>query len=565
MEKTPITTSESAPSVDKKESKSKKKKAEALGAFLVEPKAEKLPEKERDSFWKKLNKPEATVPEESEADAPLEHLGEAEKQFVERELVQAETAEPDIEPIERFRELIVAEGQDSDAALETTIAELEALPDAETEQAAELEDGPTQQPEVSNEPQEFGDEEVLIGEAHEEPIVSASVTTRGSGSGAGRPPQPPAISPTGSNISPEIPSFNTVRHPAEVPGPEIIRVPNPNTGLDLLVGGVVGYLIGRRRGRIKTEKRLLPVQKKLQKEVADVRSQLSQKEATIRKLAAKKVVPPTRQRPRSEQSQTTQPEHVPQAYVNHVKNLEADVGERPVPVAAMVAERQRAEVRATAAEANALHVTREAPEQIGHMLVTAEALPKSARKEAAIHSHERVDQSATKLEKQAQPKLSVEKDVSRLNRAELLKISEKIVVDGASLRQIYETKLVGEKGLRRLVREHLKGGDIKKALRREIVEREIDFERDPYVRDRGVDHNGPTGGGKQATLQQLLRDVTVPGQEPEEEVAFLKARSAFESKVREDEKKRRKAMDAGLLTTILVLIICILALVMMHH
>ena len=57
------------------------------------------------------------------------------------------------------------------------------------------------------------------------------------------------------------------------------------------------------------------------------------------------------------------------------------------------------------------------------------------------------------------------------------------MIDGSSLRQIYETRLVGERGLRRLVAEHLRGGDLKRAFRREITEREIDFERDPAMRD----------------------------------------------------------------------------------
>lgn len=563
MENTPITTPESTPSVDKKESKSKKKKAENLGAFIVEPKSEKPIKKAEDtaeSFWKKSDKAEATAPVESETEAPLEHLGEAEKQFVERELVQAEVAEaePDIAPIERFRELIAEEGHDSDEALQTTLAELDELPDNTDDETLSESEAEPESLEASDEPQEFGEEEILLGDptdAEATPLAPAHPVAGGSGQPP-RPPVPPVAAATPGMPRPggqpprpavapalQAPMPNTHIAP---PAPEVRYVANPNRAGDFLVGGIIGYLIGRRRGRIKTEKRLLPVQKKLQKEVADVRSQLLQKEAVIREQAAKKKLPVHSPRSRPERSRPTTVEHEAVKPTPRV--------ELAAPVAAMAVEKPRAEVRASAPEAKALHPTREAREQIGHMLVTAEALPKQARKEAA-----------PKPESSAEKPQVTEKHIATLNRAELLKVSEKIIVDGASLRQIYETKLVGEKGLRRLVQEHLKGGDIKKALRREIVEREIDFERDPFLRDRGHDPAGPTGGGKQATLHELLKNVTVPGQIDEEEVAFLKARSAFEAKVREDEKKRRKVMDAGLISTILVLLILILALVMAHR
>ena len=44
--------------------------------------------------------------------------------------------------------------------------------------------------------------------------------------------------------------------------------------------------------------------------------------------------------------------------------------------------------------------------------------------------------------------------------------------------------LIGEKGLRRVVAEYLRGGDFMKALKRELLEKEKDFERDPKLRDQ---------------------------------------------------------------------------------
>jgi hypothetical protein len=124
------------------------------------------------------------------------------------------------------------------------------------------------------------------------------------------------------------------------------------------------------------------------------------------------------------------------------------------------------------------------PEHIGHVLVSSSEVnpalePSKPPAEAVKPTKE---ESKVASDKGAGP--AMEKPLSSLSRAELLNLSEQIQVDGSSLRQIYETHLVGERGLRRLVAEHLQGGDIKKALRQEIVEREIDFERDPVLRDR---------------------------------------------------------------------------------
>jgi hypothetical protein len=147
-----------------------------------------------------------------------------------------------------------------------------------------------------------------------------------------------------------------------------------------------------------------------------------------------------------------------------------------------------------------------------------------------------------------------------MSRAELLAVSEKIVVDGSSLRQIYETHLVGERGLRRLVAEHLRGGNVKKALRREMVEREIDFERDPAMRDRpGVAAMGAT---TKTTLNGLLQQAEAGLERGQsEEVAFLKARAAYETEEQDRQRQQRKRIDIALTGTIALLAVLIALLV----
>ena len=176
----------------------------------------------------------------------------------------------------------------------------------------------------------------------------------------------------------------------------------------------------------------------------------------------------------------------------------------------------------------------QSPEHIGHVLITAAETAPVAAKNV--------------------PRLT-EKRVETLNRAELLDISEKLIVDGSTLRQIYETHLISEKGLRRLVGEHLSGGDLKKALRQEIVEHEIDFERDPLLRDMTPQPAASNSKlpADNATLDTLLQKASL-GADTSQEVTFSKAQAQHEALQQQQQLKQQRLADISLFTVICLLV-----------
>lgn len=70
-------------------------------------------------------------------------------------------------------------------------------------------------------------------------------------------------------------SYNYIRDPIKY-----------KRGADLLVGGIVGYLIGRRSGRIKAETRFEPVQKTFEKQIKDLHQKIYLHENKIRILTS---------------------------------------------------------------------------------------------------------------------------------------------------------------------------------------------------------------------------------------------------------------------------------------
>jgi hypothetical protein len=198
--------------------------------------------------------------------------------------------------------------------------------------------------------------------------------------------------------------------------------------------------------------------------------------------------------------------------------------------------------RRTPTEAHSIHGGLH-PEAIGQVLITAA--------EAQNPSAPAAEQART---------LSIDRHVETMSREDLFELSSKIVVEGSTLLHMYETHLIGEKALRRLVAEHLGGGNLHEALRAEIIEHEIDFERDPNMRD---------------TSHQQTENDSVNDQEIDSDQNYLNNESDdseeafnYKANLRADNKAQpykpqvyhSRALDIGLASIIIVLLVLVLIL-----
>ncbi len=92
------------------------------------------------------------------------------------------------------------------------------------------------------------------------------------------------------------------------------------------------------------------------------------------------------------------------------------------------------------------------------------------------------------LESVPEDKIDTKKKIiQKLGTKEILNVASKIEIDKISIKKLYLKRLISEKGLRRIVEAYFRGMDIKAVLKKELIQKEIDFERDPLLRDRGVD------------------------------------------------------------------------------
>jgi hypothetical protein len=531
----------------------------------------------------------------SETEAPEEELAESEKTDIYAELAQeahqerltnvedSEYAPGLSEALDRFDQLVIEEGVLPKDAADTVLRERGINPENAPDDSDKLIEEPKNPipaalPEANS--VEWldlsDDEEITLDHGAEEqlPQVGKETTLESEdkdpvvntgGSGGNNPLRPTANLSGNGNLPPQYGQPNLLPDPnifpprASVPKVETPRQEyiedRANPATLALVGGIVGYLIGRRRGRIKTEKKLLPIQKKLEKQVVDLQWDLKRQEIRVRKSFAKK---------------TEKPKSNPKPELNkRIENLTTTTPLKPEKVkefSPLFIEKPLSGERKKAPEAQSLHGEVRTQEHLGHVLVAASevAVTADSSLKEEINQEVSVEKGTDSLDKPKMNKTYSERQVEIMSRSELLSISAKIDVDGSNLKQIYETHLIGEKGLRRLVTEHLSGGDLKKSLRNEIVEREIDFERDPVMRDMASssstsEKNKASSNG--ATLDQLIHkaESSLPANE---ELAFYKAKANYEVDQKQKQLQKRQVMDVGLLLSVAILIAVIVFLFM---
>jgi hypothetical protein len=534
MENSPLSSTTEKSSADKNsESSSTTKRKKKIGevAVDVQPKARSDAAERPAGLFGKSKKAEAekTAPEaqkhrtaeaaaaalpELPATASPDRLDSTEQHLVEREAVEQQRVEAanGLQPaeataeelaaeraIENFRDKIVLEGKPAAKAVAETLAE---IPDVAEETLAEVPGA---------------------GGSGMPPRVPGP-------NGGFMPPFGPGPGPGGnSNAYPTPAAANTLSNSNMIPVEDAMYHVRRAETRGLLVGGVFGYLIGRRRGRIKAEKRLLPIQKKLEKEAKGLRAEVMNQENTIR-----------------------------EATVREMRLRDAERSQKLLPRSAGERRPTAAELRRTPAPgAELLHAKNLPPQRIGHVLMTAQAERATRRTPVPEAQPKTVEAAASKA-------LSPEEQAETMTRNELLTLSEKIAVDGATLRQIYQTHLVGERGLRRIVTEYLRGGDIKRQLRRELVEREIDFERDPILRDRARSSIS-TGSGRSVLDNLLIKAGAVSTAEATEQLAIQKSQAAHEQAEAARRQQQRRMADISLVGTIVVLIALVIVLLLTRY
>ncbi len=297
----------------------------------------------------------------------------------------------------------------------------------------------------------------------------------------------------------------------------------------LVMGGLVGYMVGRRKGRTRTEKALLPVQKKLENQIRKLHETVALKEESIRSKATAQAI--------MSSSLTEKSAPIKQNVENSPKVYNS---ERPDYSRRTVAEREKSGGYA-----------HEKSEHIGRMVLESPV--------AANATIERVRESdASKSVKK--------KGVENLNQQELHKASGDVKISGLSLRELHDSGRLNENAIRRILAVHENGGDVSKVLSYELMEQEKRFEKDPLI--RAADASKATGGGA-AVAALAVGAVVAPLQEnptknkPQDIADGVKVSSA---KPRPDEatlrelRSRQMTEIAGLTVLAIVAVIVVLLL-----
>ncbi len=443
---------------------------------------------------------------EREDAVPLEKLADDEKSVIAAELarLRAEAAQQELVeavdgsieqteaiPVVEFDQALqrnLEDGQPFEEALENAEAVATELigEELDTDTDEEMaEDVPEGEPNDTEDDHENDDEDVTTPQGNTGRTTPPPVSppTPPAGGAGGVPPNGPGGNAGsggqgvgGGGVPPHTPAGPTPNVPGGPPGGPGGAGPNAQYGPNLapaaaniapsqapeeksvapyiLAGGILGYMVGRRRGRIKTEKRLLPVQKKLEKQVTDLEKQIMFKEEKIRTLTRK------------------------QAEVQPA--LQANMAERKQAQQTSRTERQIALEAEKKTETVIVEQKRAASERLGKLAFRQEAVTTRSTEQRT-------------------------KSVELMTKPELLAIAERIKVEQGNVKRLYETGRLDDKGLRRVLEAYLSGQAYERVLRDQLRSSEVKIpgiESDPTKISELPSQNSSGAGASSASSQQ---------------------------------------------------------------
>ena len=254
----------------------------------------------------------------------------------------------------------------------------------------------------------------------------------------------------------------------------------------------MGYLVGRRRGRIKTEKKLLPVQKKLERQVGDLEYQVASREARIRKLAYEKA--------------TSHP-HIFVELPKRLKELQ---------------ELQKASLKKKDF-APAKKTERTMAKEAAAAMVSAELLGKVATITDRVEHVKGEDAPKRRVITAEAPKPAADMTV-----AELLVVASQIPVEDRDLRHLYESGRIDQRGLRRVLEAYLRGERYDKVLF-ESVKSKNTVESLPAIRE-----SLPDAAGTVSQSQLNVARVDMSADDP----SLANARKAYYQMLEHSESQR---------------------------
>ncbi len=446
-------------------------------------------------------------------------------------------------------------------------------------------------------------------------IGAATAAIPPAGGGGGLPPEIVARWASGDDGEPPIPpdgpaaagSLAYIPSPRPAPlietatagmasGGEALRAERQAAARGLMVGGIVGYLVGRRSGRIKTEKQLKPIQAKLERQVDRLEQSVASKEQSIRVMAAERaqaiqnpverqrlteqlvpaavrqeaaVIPAARKspeakpierqtrpmettraiKPAQEQSVDSRERPVlePQTPIVHPERLGKFIVEAPLAAAALTS--RQAESIAHTSPLEAGRRTEPTPLDVGRRM---EATPLQSLQDKRVESF-------TPL--QALQGRRVETFTPR----ELSQVAEKVSFEGVTLKELQDSRRLDERAVRRVVAEHLKGGNVREVLARELLEKELTFERDPKMRARAA--QALAGGGSvQAVAAAILQGASQsPAVTEDEESAAAQAAGQQRRPIPDEATLRalKRQQELSVAGTILTIIIALVVLTLL--